>query len=307
MRYVLILAALMAWAAPASGGNSDPLEMANQALIDGDLERAVALYTPLLEDKPDDGLLNYNIGKAYEGLGKLEKAEQHLLKAGEAGYRAQGVGYWMARIRAQQGDSGAAIGYLQEIAEAGFPAPALIENEADFDPLRQEPGFVAALDAIRANRFPCENRAESRGFDFWQGHWNVTSQGQQAGENRIESILGGCVLFENWTNVAGQSGKSFNFWDAGEKHWRQIWVDDTGGVLDFTGEIRDGVMHYEAVTHDPDSGAETLHRMSFTPNEDGSVRQLMEASNDKGETWQVSFDGHYTRKLPEVASAAIEQ
>lgn len=303
MRHVLFLAALMAWSIP---GACDPLEDANQALIDEAYDKAVALYRPLLDAKPEDGQLNYNLGKAYEGLGELELAEQHLLEAGEAGYRVQGVGYWMARIRAQQNDVDGAVKYLQEIAEAGFPAPALIEDEADFESLHGDPQYQAALDTIRSNRFPCANRQESRGFDFWQGNWNVTSQGQFAGENRIENILGGCVLFENWTNAAGQSGKSFNFWDAGEKHWRQIWVDDTGGVLDFTGEIRDGVMHYEAVTHDPNTGAETLHRMSFTPNEDGSVRQLMEASTDHGETWQVAFDGHYTRKLPEVASTAID-
>ena len=39
----------------------------------------------------------------------------------------------------------------------------------------------------------------------------------------------------------------------------------------------------------------TRQRITWTPNKDGSVRQLWEATNAKGE-WVVSFDGKYTRK-----------
>ena len=36
----------------------------------------------------------------------------------------------------------------------------------------------------------------------------------------------------------------------------------------------------------------TTHRISWTPNPDGSVRQLWDASGD-GKTWTVLFDGLY--------------
>jgi hypothetical protein len=103
-------------------------------------------------------------------------------------------------------------------------------------------------------------------------------------------------VFENWLSVSGTSGKSFNFYDAGEDHWRQIWVDDTGGVIEFTGQVREGVMYYTATTHDPASGAATLHKLTFTPNAEGSVRQFWESSKDNGETWTVAFDGHYAKQ-----------
>jgi hypothetical protein len=36
-------------------------------------------------------------------------------------------------------------------------------------------------------------------------------------------------------------------------------------------------------------------RITWTPNDNGSVRQLWEAADDKG-GWSVVFDGRYTRR-----------
>ena len=40
----------------------------------------------------------------------------------------------------------------------------------------------------------------------------------------------------------------------------------------------------------------TINRVTWTPNEDGSVRQFWESSTDNGDTWSVAFDGLYTPK-----------
>jgi hypothetical protein len=45
-----------------------------------------------------------------------------------------------------------------------------------------------------------------------------------------------------------------------------------------------------------DGSGLALHRISWTPNPDGSVRQLWEASKDDGGNWAVIFDGHYSRR-----------
>lgn len=42
------------------------------------------------------------------------------------------------------------------------------------------------------------------------------------------------------------------------------------------------------------AGARTKHRITWTPNDDGSVRQLWESTDAAGE-WTVAFDGKYTR------------
>lgn len=40
----------------------------------------------------------------------------------------------------------------------------------------------------------------------------------------------------------------------------------------------------------------TLSRIVWTPRDDGKVRQLWELSRDHGETWNVIYDGLYTRR-----------
>ena len=45
-----------------------------------------------------------------------------------------------------------------------------------------------------------------------------------------------------------------------------------------------------------DSTAPTLHRITWTPLPDGSVRQHWEASQDAGANWRTLFDGLYRRE-----------
>ena len=153
----------------------------------------------------------------------------------------------------------------------------------------------AAQPQAPAERHPCKKNEKKREFDFWVGTWDVSNQGQHAGVNEIQLILGDCVLFENWTSAGAYTGKSFNYYDSAEGHWRQIWLDDYGGVIEFTGKVRDGTMYYTATTKGAE-GAETEHKLTFSQNDDGSVRQLWEQSTDGGETWNAVWDGHYVRK-----------
>lgn len=304
---VATCALLMLLALPHFAIAEDLKSIANGQLAGGEYDAAIKSYRRVIEKSPEDGQAHYGLASAYMAMGSADAAVRHFTLAGELGFQTLGVGYRLARIDAQQGRKASALDRLSEIAEAGFPAPALIENEEDFAGLRNEPQYQAALAQIQQNRYPCKDRFKSRQFDFWLGEWVVTSQGQPAGENHITSILGGCVLLENWTSVSGQTGQSFNYYDASRDHWRQIWVDDTGGVLEYTGQVVDGVMRYEGVTPDSSAGIDILNKMTFSPNEDGSVRQLMEQSRDRGETWQVVFDGHYVRQADRVASMAPDR
>jgi|KBSSwiStaDraftv2_1062776.scaffolds.fasta_scaffold196570_2 hypothetical protein len=137
--------------------------------------------------------------------------------------------------------------------------------------------------------------ADFRAFDFWLGDWLVHKpDGKLAGHNKITREYGGCVLHEHYTTEHGYSGESLNIYDASRKVWHQSWVDNTGLLLMLEGGIRDGAMVLEGQTLGAD-GQTTKQRITWTPNKDGSVRQLWEATNAKGE-WAVSFDGLYTRK-----------
>ncbi|HKE48824.1 MAG TPA: hypothetical protein VKB52_12230 [Rhodanobacteraceae bacterium] len=155
------------------------------------------------------------------------------------------------------------------------------------------PLLVAAV-AFAASTPPPSNgctAAESHQFDFWIGDWNVIDPaGKVAGHNRIESILGGCVLSENWDGAAGGRGKSYNAYDTTAKVWRQFWVDARGGVLQLEG----GLVGKDMVLRSTRPGAR-VDRITWTPNGDGTVRQHWESSDDGGKTWKTEFDGRYER------------
>lgn len=136
---------------------------------------------------------------------------------------------------------------------------------------------------------------EYRAFDFWIGEWYVrTPDGKLAGTNRIAREYDGCVLHERYETGRGYSGESLNTYDAGRKLWHQTWVDTSGTLLLLEGGARDGGMVLEGQTVGTDAQV-TKHRITWTPNANGRVRQLWESTDAKGQ-WRIIFDGMYSRK-----------
>jgi hypothetical protein len=141
---------------------------------------------------------------------------------------------------------------------------------------------------------PC-SAPEHRQFDFWIGDWEVRGpQGRLVGLNRIEAGYGGCVLHERYRTERGYSGERLNAYDAGRRVWHQTWVDSAGLVLLLEGGWRDGRMVLEGRITDAE-GQVAQHRISWTPNSDGSVRQHWESTDANGR-WSTTFDGRYTRR-----------
>ncbi len=156
--------------------------------------------------------------------------------------------------------------------------------------------FAAAGSALAQPKLGCPDATHHQ-FDFWIGHWDVfTPDGKQAGTNRIEAIAQGCALLENWEGRGGFAGKSLNLYDRSDQRWHQSWVDATGSRLQLAGRFADGRMVLEGETPDDEHpGGKQLHRIAWTPNADGSVRQLWETSTDGGKTWSTAFDGKYVK------------
>ncbi len=140
---------------------------------------------------------------------------------------------------------------------------------------------------------PCSDD-EYRRFDFWIGEWEVfDAGGTRQGTNRIESILGGCALREHWTGEGGSVGYSFSTYDLRTGRWHQTWVDGNGLLLLLDGGF-DGtsiVLSGPGVGRD---GEPITHRITWTPLDDGRVRQHWQVTSD-GETWNDVFVGLYSR------------
>jgi hypothetical protein len=150
---------------------------------------------------------------------------------------------------------------------------------------------------------------EHRQFDFWLGEWDVYSGSQLAGTNSITSEHDGCVIAEHWVGTSGLTGSSLNVYDAATRRWHQTWVDSSGSLLLLNGRFADGAMRLasDAVSdaHDTDPGSDarrgTLDRITWTPNADGTLRQLWEQSTDGGRSWTIAFDGVYRRRAGSAA------
>jgi hypothetical protein len=134
-------------------------------------------------------------------------------------------------------------------------------------------------------------------FDFWIGDWEVQNpDGSKAGHNRIEPILGGCALQENWTGAGGGSGKSFNMYDRRRKVWHQTWVDAQGNMLQLDGHFADKRMTLASGETPDSSGKTVINRIIWEQTAPNRVRQLWEMSRDGGKTWAVAFDGRYIKQ-----------
>ena len=115
--------------------------------------------------------------------------------------------------------------------------------------------------------------------------------------NRIESILGGCAIQENWQGTRGANGTSLNLY-APDGKWHQIWVDSQGNLVEVAGGLEEGKMVMRGTSpSQAEPGKTVLHRATWTPLDGGRVHSLWEASRDDGKTWTVQFDGMYSRRV----------
>ena len=155
--------------------------------------------------------------------------------------------------------------------------------------------------ATKSQPQPC-SAPEQKQMDFWLGDWELTWPGNSTGDaghgtNSINRILDGCIVEENFSG--GESmhlrGHSVSIFEARAGRWKQTWVDNEGGYLDFSGEFKDGqmVLAREAVRPD---GSKVQQRMVFKNIGRNEFDWSWERSLDGGKTWEVLWPIHYKRK-----------
>jgi hypothetical protein len=134
-----------------------------------------------------------------------------------------------------------------------------------------------------------------RQFDFWIGTWDVhNAKGDHVGENEIASN-GPCYLLEQWRGDSGSRGASLNFVNPAGGKWTQDWVDNSGGRIEIQGEWSEGAMLLIG-EHTLPNGTTRPFRGTWTPLEDGRVRQHFEEIQDAEAGWATWFDGYYTKR-----------
>jgi tetratricopeptide (TPR) repeat protein len=251
-------------------------------------------YEAVTKAEAANGRAWYRLGVSLHNLGRYEQAIAAFQKALEIGKQPQAM-YSLASSYARKNEKEKAFEWLHKALNGGFAQVGLLKTDPELASLRDDARFNEVLTLADRLTRPCMFAPEYKQFDFWVGEWDVQSNGQQAGTNKIERILDGCVLLENWTSARGGTGKSFNFYTAAAGKWQQTWVDSTGQVLNLNGEYRDNALRFAGETRAGD-GSKTLHRLVFFNQGAERVRQLWEQSTDEGKTWNVVWDGLYIRR-----------
>lgn len=150
-----------------------------------------------------------------------------------------------------------------------------------------------------AQQNPC-SAAQQQQFEFWIGEWDLSWPGAKPGEvahgtNSIKRILDGCVVQESFSggDVMHLRGTSVSTFDTRAGVWKQTWVDNEGGYLDFVGEFKNGqmILRREALRN----GKKIMQRMVWKNISSNEFDWSWEASNDGGKTWQVNWPIHYKR------------
>jgi len=134
-------------------------------------------------------------------------------------------------------------------------------------------------------------------FDFWVGEWNVYNKaGKKVGENSITKLEDNCILNEHWRSVSGSTGSSYNYFNKSDSTWNQVWIDNKGGNLVLKGKASPQKMVLSSDWQKGKKVAWYKNRITWTKNKDGSVTQLWELVDKKGEVLSVAFKGVYKRK-----------
>ena len=163
------------------------------------------------------------------------------------------------------------------------------------------PVLFLTLSNLNAQQDNCKCCTEQHDdFDFWEGKWEVTNKkGELAGYSTIEKIQDKCVIKENWNSAKGNySGMSTNFYNSKLEQWEQLWLDNQGGSLHLKGNRTANKMILQTDEVTNKEGKPFVHRITWTKNENGTVRQLWEMITDE-KNIQVAFDGLYTKVTAE--------
>lgn len=144
---------------------------------------------------------------------------------------------------------------------------------------------------------PCSSE-EYRQLDFWVGTWDarwVDADGnEQHGSNVISRELDSCMIFEQFDGRPGNQllGRSMSIYSARLDAWKQVWMDNQGSYLPFTGGPEGDRF---VLTMDRGSEEAPYYRMMWENISEDGFDWRWQASSDEGATWQDQWHIIYSR------------
>ena len=256
---------------------------------------AAAAVQEIVKANPADGMSWSRLGVCFHRLGNFEESRAAFEKALANKFQPLQTMALIARAYVKLEQPAIALKWLDQAAGAGFAGIALVDSDPAFAALKSDAAWKEVHDRIQANATPCLSKPEYREFDFWVGEWDVEVGGQIVAQSRIEKLLDGCIVQENWMPANQPGGKSWNYFNTQNRKWDQIWMAQ-GNVLKLQGGLVNGAMRLEGLRPLAPGQPDVMNRITYTPLANHRLRQLWDTSADGGKTWQVSFAGIYIPK-----------
>ena len=283
-------------------GQGDLQREASDAWNRRDWPRAAAAYEKLIKADTTIALPYVRLGVALTALGRYDEARKQIAIAERKGAPVLQTAFRMALIDAGIGKIDEAFTELKRATDAGLPLiPVPGDSLAPMQKLKSDPRYASFLTDIDHNARPCMYDAKFKEFDFWLGSWDVRPRGAPTNppaRNDITKIDDGCVVHESWKAPASV-GQSFNIYDRTRDKWFQIWVDNSGGLHEYSGSYSDNAMRYEGTTPAlPPATGRVKTRLTFFRIAADTVRQFSESLQPDGK-WVVNYDLIYSRRKPE--------
>lgn len=149
--------------------------------------------------------------------------------------------------------------------------------------------LFAAQCAFGQSTVPKCSAPEYHQLDFWIGNWDVfeVDGTVPVAHAKIDRILNGCAIHEQYDQADGLRGESFSSYDAGRKQWRQSWYTNRGTSFEMLGELRSDSLILTAI--DYNKSPQSRVRSTWKPLA-GSVEESAVTSDDEGKTWKPYFD-----------------
>ena len=290
-----------AQAPPAASLPAPLLQAASDAWNARDWARVVESYTAVVRADSTLALPHLRLAVGLTELGRYADARRHLAIAQRRGSPPQQVAFRRALIEAGENRLDSAFAELKRATDAGLvivPLPG--DSLALMRKIKADSRYATFTTNLDRNARPCMYDDKFKEFDFWLGAWDLRPRGQTGGpatRNVITKVEGGCVVHEQYT-APGYTGQSYNIWDSTRQKWFQYWVDNGGGLHEYSGTFRDGAMRYEgSMPGGPTSAGRTTFRVTFYPLARDSLRQHGERLQADG-TWITAYDLIYTRATP---------
>jgi hypothetical protein len=139
-------------------------------------------------------------------------------------------------------------------------------------------------------------------YDFWVGEWIAdwgSGETKGSGTNTITKKLDDKVINEDFKILEGQNagflGTSISVYNPNTTQWQQAWADNSGGFLNFIGEI-DGEKRIFKTLPIEKNGKIRIQRMVFYDIQRDSFTWDWEGTQDGGQTWNLLWRINYKRK-----------